>query len=1304
MSDGPLSVATPRARLDRRPAELPVEADIGLFDRRSWSTGWKRNESAVDTGVNRAKASNEIAEAIRAKLAKRGYNVPFSPLEPGRIWFRGGPLDFLNTGLDGTDKDSRAFWRALADAKARFPDDFAEYAGVDNEDGLLARAGQVLNQRQAQANATSERLTGGGKVAAFLGEIGASWDDTETLVGLLAAPIGGVGTTGAARTLLSGVGRTALIEGAIGGGSSLVVEPLVRNEAAARGVQRDLGDTARDVGMSAVAGGVLGGGLKVGENGLSLFAQRYLGAQPPAARPRIEAAGSAEDRGVAAAFRASVPEENMTAEERAALAVLDRMGDLAEANPVPAGPASAARNVERAAAATIEAATGSRPRIPDPAPASTTDIAGYLQRTRSAESSGNDVAQAGLSSAFGRYQFTKGTWLSYYKRRFGAQGLSDQAILAKRADGALQDRLMMDLTQDNARALRRGGHVPTNDNLYVMHFAGPADGLKILDAPPGTPVSQLMRAASLRANPTVADMTAGQLRAWAARKMRVPGAGGAAVEIADDAGDALAGTLARLDGEEAQLLQSLADLDIVRAREALDGEGDAALVLGGGGELDDVVEVAGKMPMRMGTRLASEIETDAGLMQFKAGGDAYGVTERLQGVTEWQPAYAGRVVLWEAKDGRLVVADGHQRTGLARRIGEQQGRDIPLDATILREADGWTAGDARVEAAGKNIAEGTGTAIDAAKVIREAGRDRVLAMVPPRSPLVREADALSRLSDDAFGAVVNDVIRPEHAAIIGRLLPDDPQAHGALVDLLAKTKPGSQVQAESIVRQGIAAGFVDGVQFDMFGEYDKLASLFVQRAKVLDRTLAKLREKRGAFRLAARKAELLEEGGNAIDRGASDAAAAESAQAIELIERLAHSEGPISDALNRAAREHAGGRRIGEVVDELVDELGDIDLARAQAVTEAMETARIDALETDAQAMTGADAPIDADTLSLFDAPEAPGPKAQLDSMEHDARQLLEASAEPAAPENTRGGGVFFHGARGEVGQFTEGYYNPANIYGGMDTFYTTDAVDIAAGYRRKRADGRIYQAAERVPVNFFDMEARRAPDQWLSVLGVRNRDDDFRAFALDQVESDQPNLREIMDAMRVYSREEGLTRDEVQELFDAIIYNLREEGFGGMTHVGGLKTGREAHTVRIYFDPSQQIELTDVTDQWFRRQAPDVDGKAPRADGDRQQPESAARPAGEGGSGPGAGDTAQALIPAETPLPVADTGTAAPIVLPDAAARELAQLDLSVRMALRDGEPMLQLDDGVEAVPLRAIMEEFDADAAAIEAARACM
>lgn len=194
--------------------------------------------------------------------------------------------------------------------------------------------------------------------------------------------------------------------------------------------------------------------------------------------------------------------------------------------------------------------------------------------------------------------------------------------------------------------------------------------------------------------------------------------------------------------------------------------------------------------------------------------------------------------------------------------------------------------------------------------------------------------------------------------------------------------------------------------------------------------------------------------------------------------------------------------------------------------------------------------------------------------------QVPTPAPEPVPPEpeipDTRGQGVQYHGARGPIDKLEdEGYYSPDNIYGGQDTFYTTDAADVAKGYGRKNPNALIYEAHERQPVKMFDMEQPLDEGELNRLFGVGPDDFGLVPMAIDgALEGGRANLRSVMDEIRGESRNEGYSKNDVQDEFDVAIQRLQQDGYGGMQHVGGLKTNRPAHTVKIYFRPGSDLEL----------------------------------------------------------------------------------------------------------------------------------
>lgn len=310
----------------------------------------------------------------------------------------------------------------------------------------------------------------------------------------------------------------------------------------------------------------------------------------------------------------------------------------------------------------------------------------------------------------------------------------------------------------------------------------------------------------------------------------------------------------------------------------------------------------------------AQIDTDARTFQYKDDGDQQGVTTALQGTTGWDQRSATGAIIYEYADGRRVVADGHQRLGLAKRL-QAQGQRTPWTVEIIRESDGFTPEDVRTLAALKNIRQGSGTAIDAAKVLRE-NPDQIESLnLPPSSALVRNSKGLARLSDDAFGMAVNKVIKPEWAAIVGSKVPDQ-SAQGPIIGLLKTLEPRIRnlSEVESIVGQAQQTAATE-TQTDMFGETEVTANRYLERAKIIDATMSRLKLKGKVFKALLDKSDLIETAGNTLNQTANAAIVDDATRVASYIRSQANMKGPVSDALTAAANQLAENpKAIGEAV------------------------------------------------------------------------------------------------------------------------------------------------------------------------------------------------------------------------------------------------------------------------------------------------------------------------------------------------------------------------------------------------------
>lgn len=481
---GPMAVL-PRVQPAPEPAPAPPPSLIETVGLQFGLDG-----VGPDWGLNQLKMEGHILGEIRGEAIKHGYDQDAAA--------RAAAMDLAPQ--DGSHNE----WQRRADdllafaarQRAADPKFLAQYAGLHSYADVAAL---VRQQRQQQAASYSVQLQDSPFLGRLIGDLGHGFTDPVNFI-----PIGGAGAgvaTSAARRIGGAMLRTAAGNVALTGAE----EPFIAADARSVGEEHGANAVLADLGTAGLFGLTLGG-LHAGGGELI---RHWHGA------------GTAQDRLTVAGMEAAVPRANWTPDERAAAHVLTRTSDIAETSPfVPGGAGDAAHAVQLDTAYRVATDTpaGDVPRVTQPVSEGAMARDQVKAHIRRAESSGDDHAVNPDSSASGRFQFTLGTWLGYYKRRYGTGGLSNDAIWAKRYDPNLQEVLETDLLADAGHRLRAAGQAETPGNLYLYHFLGP-DGLKVLAADGATPLEHLLPARDFAKNKVLRGKTAAEIVAWADRRM-----------------------------------------------------------------------------------------------------------------------------------------------------------------------------------------------------------------------------------------------------------------------------------------------------------------------------------------------------------------------------------------------------------------------------------------------------------------------------------------------------------------------------------------------------------------------------------------------------------------------------------------------------------------------------------------------------------------------------------------------------------------------------------------------------------------
>jgi ParB-like chromosome segregation protein Spo0J len=324
-----------------------------------------------------------------------------------------------------------------------------------------------------------------------------------------------------------------------------------------------------------------------------------------------------------------------------------------------------------------------------------------------------------------------------------------------------------------------------------------------------------------------------------------------------------------------------------------------------------------------------ELHLDPKRFQYKLGANAQGVAGALSDA-KWDQHFADPIHTWvDPEDGKEYVVNGHHRYDLAQKAGAEH---IKVDPIPNEEFP--TAADARRFGALKNIADGNGTSIDAAKFFREEGYTPDLLAekgISLKKSIASDGIALSHLSDDLFDRVVDGNIDPKIGAAIGDATSSAEDQEALLKVINKKTKSGVNVTPDQIresARLVKSSPSFNQTTQDLFGEHNETRNLFIEMGEVSDYIQKQLaQEKRIYGRVSTKSSgEQLAKGGNVIKPEENAKIALRAAQLRELYAKRA-----VHSALQKAAERLAEGGKASEIKQdayaeirkELEDELGE---------------------------------------------------------------------------------------------------------------------------------------------------------------------------------------------------------------------------------------------------------------------------------------------------------------------------------------------------------------------------------------------
>ncbi|HEV7674371.1 MAG TPA: 2'-5' RNA ligase family protein [Candidatus Angelobacter sp.] len=294
--------------------------------------------------------------------------------------------------------------------------------------------------------------------------------------------------------------------------------------------------------------------------------------------------------------------------------------------------------------------------------------------------------------------------------------------------------------------------------------------------------------------------------------------------------------------------------------------------------------------------------------QYKLNTNEHGVTNLLSG-QKWNDDLAGVVSIWHnPADGKTYVVNGHHRVQLAKENGAHD--------LLARHLNVDTAGEARATGALQNIAEGRGTAVDAAKFFRESGispADLSKHGISLGESKAADGLALSKLDQSIFERVATGKMSEGRGVAIGQATSDPAQQEAILKLLDKREKQGKSVTDATVAELARFVGNSGNKTIEqggLFGANQQIHSLALEKAEISAHIKAQIAKERRVFGSVAtedKASALGQVKGQKLKAEQNRKIADAAGQAEEAYNKLSSHTGPVNDILEKSAKELASG-------------------------------------------------------------------------------------------------------------------------------------------------------------------------------------------------------------------------------------------------------------------------------------------------------------------------------------------------------------------------------------------------------------